>query len=598
MSLRPTPAAWFEAFVPRTQTVYALEALGTTGQVQLDRDYVDRPLQDTGALRDTLQAARALTRRHAALLPRPSVHDHLVAPDPDEVAADALRVVRSHLARLLRLRRQRHDLDSRIHRLRVLRRCIHAMGDDADDLARFGDRGHFLCRAVFACPTRQATDTQQSLPDSTARYSDAVYRFYAMVCLPEERDHYCAALSGAGCEPVMIPPWLPAHGRDRERRLQHELQQLKGQRSRVTHRLTTVAAAPALRKAMTDLAMLDWYLDHTVTLSGDNHHCRITGWTTAAGPEALQRVLKQARIDARLLFRPTPPGQVPPVALAGSPFSGLFRPFVHLVGSPGADEVDPTALVAVLVPVLFGFMFPDLGHGLVLAVASLAGWKRFPRARFLLPCGLSSAAFGILFGEFFGIHLPPPAGLVCPLEQPLLVLLGSIGLGACILLLGLGLSAIEASWRGELDKWIWLDGAVLVLYVCLLVGVFVPPALGLAAVALGWYLVGLAVTRHALLRGLGRLVHSALELCLNTLSFARVGAFAIAHAALTHVLLEVTAPVEDPTLRAVLLVAGHGAIIAVEGLAVLVQTTRLVLFEFFTRFLRGDGRLFRPLRPV
>jgi V/A-type H+-transporting ATPase subunit I len=32
-----------------------------------------------------------------------------------------------------------------------------------------------------------------------------------------------------------------------------------------------------------------------------------------------------------------------------------------------------------------------------------------------------------------------------------------------------------------------------------------------------------------------------------------------------------------------------------EGLLVFVQSTRLVLFEFFTRFLRADGRLFRPL---
>jgi len=32
-----------------------------------------------------------------------------------------------------------------------------------------------------------------------------------------------------------------------------------------------------------------------------------------------------------------------------------------------------------------------------------------------------------------------------------------------------------------------------------------------------------------------------------------------------------------------------------EGLLVFVQTTRLVLFEFFIRFLRAEGRLFRPV---
>jgi len=35
--------------------------------------------------------------------------------------------------------------------------------------------------------------------------------------------------------------------------------------------------------------------------------------------------------------------------------------------------------------------------------------------------------------------------------------------------------------------------------------------------------------------------------------------------------------------------------VVLEGLLVFVQTTRLVLFEFFIRFLRAEGRLFRPV---
>ena len=52
----------------------------------------------------------------------------------------------------------------------------------------------------------------------------------------------------------------------------------------------------------------------------------------------------------------------------------------------------------------------------------------------------------------------------------------------------------------------------------------------------------------------------------------------------------------DPTTgAAVVLVIGNIVIIALEGLVVSIQTTRLVLFEFFTRFLRVSGRRFRPL---
>jgi V/A-type H+-transporting ATPase subunit I len=44
-----------------------------------------------------------------------------------------------------------------------------------------------------------------------------------------------------------------------------------------------------------------------------------------------------------------------------------------------------------------------------------------------------------------------------------------------------------------------------------------------------------------------------------------------------------------------MMAVGNALIIAIEGLVVGIQTTRLVLFEFFIRFLRGSGRAFRPL---
>jgi V/A-type H+-transporting ATPase subunit I len=45
------------------------------------------------------------------------------------------------------------------------------------------------------------------------------------------------------------------------------------------------------------------------------------------------------------------------------------------------------------------------------------------------------------------------------------------------------------------------------------------------------------------------------------------------------------------------LVIGNAAIIALEGLVVGIQTTRLILFEFFIRFLSAQGRPFEPLTP-
>ena len=113
--------------------------------------------------------------------------------------------------------------------------------------------------------------------------------------------------------------------------------------------------------------------------------------------------------------------------------------------------------------------------------------------------------------------------------------------------------------------------------------------------ALAWYLTGIVRVKADPWSAVGRLLQSSYELAVNTLSFARIGAFALAHAALTHMLLELAAAIESDGVRMLTLVLGHGVIIAIEGILVFVQTTRLVLFEFFVRFLRADGRLFRPI---
>jgi V/A-type H+-transporting ATPase subunit I len=98
----------------------------------------------------------------------------------------------------------------------------------------------------------------------------------------------------------------------------------------------------------------------------------------------------------------------------------------------------------------------------------------------------------------------------------------------------------------------------------------------------------------ALLIGIGQQIQSTLELLLNTVSFARVGAFALAHAALESAVLAVAGGVSTTAAAAVIIVLGNLLVIVVEGLVVGVQTTRLVLFEFFMRFFEGTGKRFQP----
>lgn len=85
-----------------------------------------------------------------------------------------------------------------------------------------------------------------------------------------------------------------------------------------------------------------------------------------------------------------------------------------------------------------------------------------------------------------------------------------------------------------------------------------------------------------------------MELGLNTLSFLRVGAFALAHATLTSGILEISSIIKFGAAHIIILAVLHGLLIIAEGFIVFVQTVRLILFEFFIRFPHAEGRVFRP----
>ena len=95
--------------------------------------------------------------------------------------------------------------------------------------------------------------------------------------------------------------------------------------------------------------------------------------------------------------------------------------------------------------------------------------------------------------------------------------------------------------------------------------------------------------------GLLELVELAAQLVINTVSFARLGAFALAHAGLSTAIITLGELADAWWVKIPILVLGNVVVIALEGLVVSIQTTRLVMFEFFRRFYAGEGSGFKPL---
>ena len=86
----------------------------------------------------------------------------------------------------------------------------------------------------------------------------------------------------------------------------------------------------------------------------------------------------------------------------------------------------------------------------------------------------------------------------------------------------------------------------------------------------------------------------------NTVSFLRVGAFALSHAVLSFIIWTMADKVREAPLGSlwslVIIVFGNLVIIFLEGMIVAIQVTRLQYYEFFSKFFTETGAAFRPFR--
>jgi V/A-type H+-transporting ATPase subunit I len=600
MQLRPTQAQWFETYVPSEQTVAATEALAHTGVVQLELDPGQAEPADGDQLHHFVSRFRELAAAHADDLPSPGKQATSLAGSPVRIANQALYQVTVWGARIDFLKEHIAQLRAERDELLLLAECLEGMQRAGIDYAGLFRQSRHLCKCLFACP--KDLEVPADLEDAVEqRVPGTEHDCLYIAGVPERHLVIERLIVNYGCDQVAIPAWLSDDHVEREKRLQEHLSQTTQEIAKLDAELATLRVDTKIAEARANVETLGWYLEHATANITERRLSHITGWTTAEDTQRLQQALHDAKIKAIVRFPNPPQRSVAPVALLDTWWARPFQPLMDMSGTPGREEVDPTGLLALLVPLLFGFMFPDVGHGLVLAAFAALYSRRNPRARFLIPCGLAAAAFGLLFGEVFGFHGLVPTLWMHPMDDPVQILVVPLLFGAGLMLLGLIFAGFEAGWHGELRRWLLVDGAVLLLYASALVGIFVPQAFWLSGLAIVQYLAGSMLLAepgeklNSLGTALGELLLSAFELSMNTVSFLRVGAFALGHAALSHAVLTLAGAVENPIAWGVVVVLGNLFAITLESLLVFVQTTRLVLFEFFVRFLQAEGRLFRPV---
>jgi V/A-type H+-transporting ATPase subunit I len=313
---------------------------------------------------------------------------------------------------------------------------------------------------------------------------------------------------------------------------------------------------------------------------------------------------------------------------------GLLRSFQQLAevfARPRYNELDPTVLLAATFPLLYGLMFGDVGHGLELALlgALLAGGRIAPLRGFaglgplIAVCGLSGCLFGFLYGSVFGLETVLPPLWVRPMDGIFTILGASIAAGIALLSAGFLLRMINAAIAGEWGRLLFdrsgLAGLVLYWSLAgLAAGAFglrlpVPAAAWVAAAVAAGCTVMFSEVLVRLLRGrrplleenpasftvqaFFELFETVIGLFSNSMSYIRLGAFAVAHAGLSLVFFLLAGQVSPGGGIGywIVVLIGNFLIVGFEGLIVGIQSMRLEYYEFYNKFFRGGGVRFRPL---
>ncbi len=594
--LRPRPALWFEALCARSDSARVTGVLARSGAVETEIRSARQGELRLQELNAGLAEYRELLPRYARYWRQGALSHLSTSAPPREIMARALSQLRVWRQQADPLIERLQELEDERYRIGLCHQVMSALGDRRVDFTRLNAIGPCLGRLAAILPNPADLPPMNDailhldVPLDAGRYFLAVGPADSIVDLT-------ARIRSQGGRLLQPPPWLRDGPQQAAQQIERRIDGLNRDIAHIEKLLQRLYRSNALERALGDLSCLAWFTANVgvLELTGERF-ALVTGWTSASRRE-LSQTLTQEDTAALIRFPPPPAGSTPPQLMDNPPWARPFEVLVRALGMPAADEADPSALLALVVPLLFGYMFGDLGQGLTILAAGWLLRERFPLARLLMAAGASAALFGLVFGSLFGVERVVPALWLHPLEHPVTVLAAPLLFAVLLLTLGQALNALEAAWRGELRRWLWTDAGFLLFYLGAVAALLHPGLYWLPLGGIAWLLSGSAHTGGALhaLAALGELLERGLQILVNTLSFARVGAFALAHAGLSSAMLSLADAAGHPAGWLAVMLLGNLIVILLEGLVVSIQTTRLVLFEFFVRFLEGRGREFRPL---
>ena len=352
----------------------------------------------------------------------------------------------------------------------------------------------------------------------------------------------------------------------------------------------------------------------------------LEGWTKKKQMPKLESLVGQFDACDVAAIEPAADEEMP-VDIENGPGSAPFETITRLYGMPDPSDVDPTVFLAPFFALFFGICLTDAAYGLIMIgilwwlLRKLSGNKGF--VMMMLICSVSTVVAGALTGGWFGDAIqqffPQLAGFrnalmwFDPLEKPMYFFTISLALGYFQIIFGLCLSFwnnYRSGYKREaiLDQgsWlVWLNS--LVLFGFGKAG-YLPPVVGtifgfvaiVPAAAILLFSEREGPLPFRLGMG-GYNLFSTVFYVGDVLSYIRLMALGMVTAGFGMAINEIVKTVMSGGVigwigGALIFVGGHLFNFSNSALSAFVHTMRLQFVEFFTKFLKGGGKEFAPLR--
>ena len=333
-----------------------------------------------------------------------------------------------------------------------------------------------------------------------------------------------------------------------------------------------------------------------------------------------------------------------PVEYNNPSFAKPAEVLMDLYARPKFKELDPTIILSIMFPLLFGVIVGDVGYGLIYLALALVLRKLLVRMgemgakafKIILGCGISTVVFGLLYSEIFGLSLPwhsilfsrhlPIGGDHLPQVMDLLVI--SVAIGVIYLTVGWIFGMINHArmdhkgahrTKAICAKFGWLAmfwGMLIILFSLIDIGTFIAgitiPLPNLTVIGLPLTIVG------AVLFVLGAvfvarenpldLMEIPTNLLSHMLSFCRIAAVGLSSVAIAMVVnflameFFIGPAIADFSVVGVLLIIvgvlvliiGHALNVVLGVIGGALHPVRLHYVEFFTKFYQGGGVIYKP----